>query len=157
MSLVNNREETEVYLQHYGAKGMKWGVRKKYYTRKKAKATRRAAVQKGVGKIIAKGERKRGNEAGAKRAEAIAKGLEAKYKTKAAAAEKKLKALGPKPVPKPKKPMTAETKAKIELGATIAGALIGTLGTIAMWKFSAGAGKAEAATVVNINRLFTGG
>ena len=28
MSLVNNREEHEVYLEHYGKKGMRWGVRK---------------------------------------------------------------------------------------------------------------------------------
>ena len=29
MSLVNNRQETEVYLEHYGKKGMRWGVRRK--------------------------------------------------------------------------------------------------------------------------------
>ena len=156
MSLVNNRVETEVYLEHYGAKGMKWGVRKKYYTRKKKKATRRAAVQKGVGEIIAKGNRKRGNEAGAKRAEAIAKGLEAKYLTKAAVAQKKLKALGPKPVPKPKKPMTKETRAKIEMGAAIAGAVIGAIGAVAMFKFSGSTGNSPS-TVANINYLFTRG
>ncbi len=157
MSLVNNREETEIYLIHYGAKGMKWGVRKKYYTRKVKKAKRRAEVQKGVGDIIATGNRKRGNEAGAKRAEAIAKGLEAKYLTKAAAAQKKLRALGPKPVPKPRKPMTAETRAKVEMGATVVGALIGVVGAMAMFKFSGGSGGNTASVTKNINYLFTRG
>lgn len=37
MSLVNNREEHEVYLEHYGAKGMKWGVRKARKTGRRIK------------------------------------------------------------------------------------------------------------------------
>ena len=42
-------ETYEDYLAHYGVKGMKWGVRKSEYSRKKADAVRRrnAKIQKG--------------------------------------------------------------------------------------------------------------
>ena len=158
MPLVNNRDE--VVLEHVGVKGMKWGVRKKYYTRKVKKAKRRAEVQRGVGKMLGEGARKRGlGEGEAKRQEQIGKSLGKKYDAKAAAAQKKLNALGPKPVPKPRKPMTAETRAKIEIGAAVAGALIGAFGTVAMWKLSGtptGSGP-KAQQIAEMNKFFTGG
>ena len=78
------------------------------------------------------------------------------HAAKAAAAQKKIDKIKSEPTPKRKK-MSPETRAKIELGAAAAGALIGAFGTVAMWKLSAGSGGAEAQTVASINRLFVGG
>lgn len=104
MSLVNNRGETEVYLEHYGKKGMRWGVRKARKTgrrvKKGAKSYATAAKKQHQADI------KKAQERDAKIIKAV---------------KKKVKAL-----------KAPENREKVVIGAMLAGAVVAAIGTAAV-------------------------
>jgi hypothetical protein len=127
------------YFGHYGTKGMKWGIRKKYYSSRVKKGKEYAKEARKEGKRIGDEYDKDAAKA-TKRATKISKeGKEFRkgaeetaqyFEKRAASAQKKLTALGPKPVGGSS--VSPATKARIKRGSAVTRDIVGTLATAAV-------------------------
>lgn len=133
--MPDNQEQdnVDIFLEHYGVKGMKWGVRKQYHRVAAASNRRKARVNRADAQTFKSLKlKKAGGALGKLSRKQFAKAKE--HDKKVAEAQKKIDAIKKEKPPK-RKPMDANQRAKIEMGAALVGVTLGAGLAIASFKF----------------------